>query len=110
VGTPHLLTESEREKVRSTAQTEQLNLLGQSNSREDSPQAADPLDPWMEEENLRSMAQDLENHCSDRETLASLRRLWHPSAMNAAFSLLSAEKHAQIKQWVLELNQSAAGD
>jgi hypothetical protein len=30
--------------------------------------------------------------------------------MNAACKLLSAEKHAQIKQWVLELNQLDAGD
>jgi hypothetical protein len=105
-----LLTESEREKVRSAAQTEQLNLLLQSNSREDSPHAADPLDPWMEEENLRSMAQALENHCLDQETLAQLRRLWRPYAMNAACKLLSPERHAQIKQWVLELNQSASGD
>jgi hypothetical protein len=105
-----LLTESEREKVRSTAQTEQLNLLEQSNSREDSLQAADPFDPWMEEEHLRSMAQDLENYCSDRETLADLRLCWPPYAMNAACKLLSAEKFAQIKQWVVELNRLAAGD
>jgi hypothetical protein len=101
-----LLTESEQEKVRSTAQTEQLNLLEQSNSREDSPQSNDP---WLEQENLADMAQSLDS-CPDRDTLASLRLCWPPYAMNAACKLLSLSKHAQIKQWVLELNQLAAGD
>jgi phage/plasmid-associated DNA primase len=101
-----LLTESEQEKVRSTAQTEQLNLLEQSNSREDSPQSNDP---WLEQENLEGMARDLDS-CPDRDTLACLRLCWPPYAMNAACKLLSLSKHAQIKQWVLELNQLAAGD
>jgi len=103
-----LLTESEREKVWAISQTFQLNLLEQSLS-EESPQAADPCDPWMEEENIRSMAQDLDD-CRDRETLAALRLCWSPYALNGACKLLSAEKHAQIKQWVLELNRLAAGD
>ena len=101
-----LLTESEQEKVRSTAQTEQLNLLEQSNSREDSPQSNDP---WLEQENLEGMARDLDS-CPDRDTLACLRLCWPPYAMNAACKLLSLSKHAQIKQWVLELNQLAGGD
>lgn len=101
-----LLTESEQEKVRSTAQTEQLNLLEQSNSREDSQKSNDP---WLEQENLEGMARDLDS-CPDRDTLAELRLCWPPYAMNAACKLLSLSKHAQIKQWVLELNQLAAGD
>jgi hypothetical protein len=103
-----LLTESEREKVRAIAQTEQLNLLEQSDSRsrEDFPQSSDP---WLERENLADMAQSLDN-CPDRSILADLRLCWPPYAMNAACKLLSAEKHAQIKRWVLELNQLAAGD
>lgn len=104
-----LLTESEREKVRSAAQTEQLNLLEQSNSREDSPRSNQPNDPWLERGNLESMAQSLHS-CPDRSTLADLRLCWPGYAMNEACKLLSAEKHAQIKQWVLELNRSDAGD
>jgi hypothetical protein len=104
-----LLTESEREKVRSAAQTEQLNLLEQSNSREDSPRSNQSNDPWLERGNLESMAQSLHS-CPDRSTLADLRLCWPGYAMNAACKLLSAEKHAQIKQWVLELNRSDVGD
>jgi phage/plasmid-associated DNA primase len=99
-----LLTFSEREKVTATAQTEQLNWLEQSLSSEESPQLEN--DPWLERENLVGMAQSLDS-CSDRDTLADLRLCWPPYAMNAACKLLSAEKHAQIKQWVLELNQSS---
>lgn len=104
-----LLTESEREKVWSTAQTEQLNLLEQSNSREDSPRSNESNDPWLERGNLESMAQSLHS-CPDRSTLAELRLCWPGYAMNAACKLISAEKHAQIKQWVLELNRADAGD
>jgi hypothetical protein len=102
-----LLTESEREKVKATAQTEQLNLLDHSYCKE-SPQSQSS-DPWLEPGNLADMAQNLDS-CPDRDVLADLRLCWPPYAMNAACKLLSAEKHAQIKQWVLELNQSAAGD
>ena len=104
-----LLTESEREKVWSTAQTEQLNLLEQSNSREDSPRSNESNDPWLERGNLESMAQSLHS-CPDRSTLADLRLCWPGYAMNAACKLISAQKHAQIKQWVLELNRADAGD
>jgi hypothetical protein len=104
-----LLTESEREKVRSTAQTEQLNLLEQSNSRGESSRSNESNDPWLERGNLESMAQSLHN-CPDRSTLADLRLCWPGYAMNAACKLISAEKHAQIKQWVLELNRADAGD
>jgi phage/plasmid-associated DNA primase len=63
-------------------------------------------DSWMTEENLAAMASAL-NQCDDRETLAALRECWSGAAMNAACKRLSPEKHAQIKQWVLELNDSS---
>jgi hypothetical protein len=105
-----LLSESEREKVRSTAQTEQLDLLEQSKSNsQDSPRSNQSSYLWLEQKNLESMARDLDS-CPDRDTLADLRLCWPGYAMNAACKLLSAEKHAQIKQWVLELNRADAGD
>lgn len=64
----------------------------------------DHIDIWMAEENLREMASDL-NSCPDRETLAIFRQTWPGYAMNAAAKVLSPEKHSQIKQWVVELNQ-----
>jgi phage/plasmid-associated DNA primase len=100
-----LLTFSEREKVKATGQTEQLNLLDHSYCSE-SPQSSDP---WLERGNLESMAQSLDG-CLDRDTLADLRLCWPGYAMNAACKLLSAEKHFQITQWVLELNRLAAGN
>ena len=106
-----LLTESEREKVRSTAQTEQLDLLepSKSNSHEDSPRSNQSSDPWLEPGNLADMAQSLDI-CPDRDALADLRLCWPGYAMNLACKLLSADKHAQIKRWVLELNRLAADD
>jgi len=71
-----------------------------------SQQEANPsqeVAPWLEPENLESIARDL-NGCEDSETLQLLRECWHPQAMNAACKLLSPEKHAQIKDWVIELN------
>jgi hypothetical protein len=96
-----LLTESQRDKLRALAQTEQLNLLCPDNSEEFLQL---PTDLWLEEGNLAVMAQELES-CPDRETLASLRLCWPPYALNAACKRLDAEKHAQILCWVNELNQ-----
>jgi hypothetical protein len=98
----NLLTESQREKVRALAQTEQLNLLSYGKS-EKSPQVSQ-ADPWLEQENLAVMARELDS-CPDRETLASLRLCWPPYALNAACKRLGAEKQAQILCWVNELNQ-----
>jgi hypothetical protein len=98
----NLLTESQRDKLRALAQTEQLNLLSDGKS-EKSPQVSQ-VDSWLEEENLAAMARELDS-CSDRSTLASLRLCWPPYAMNAACKRLGAEKHAQILCWVNELNQ-----
>jgi hypothetical protein len=60
-------------------------------------------DDWLSEENLAGFVRDL-NDCEDSETLQLLRECWHPQAMNAACKLLSPEKHAQINQWVIQLN------
>jgi len=97
----NLLTEAEQNKVRATAQTFQLSLLTPINNEEESQKP--PTDPWLEEEALRAMARDLDS-CPDRETLASLRLCWPPHAMNAACKLLEPGKYAQVRQWVLELN------
>ena len=63
----------------------------------------DDLSEWLNPEELQKMARDL-NNCEDADTLALLRESWHPEAMNAACKLLSFEKHAQINEWVVELN------
>jgi phage/plasmid-associated DNA primase len=60
-------------------------------------------DDWLKPENLQGMALSL-RECEDAEALALVRKCWLPEAMNAACKLLSPEKHAQIKQWVIELN------
>jgi putative DNA primase/helicase len=60
-------------------------------------------DEWMAQETIEEIAHSL-SECEDAETLALLRECWIPKAMNAACKLLSPEKHAQIKQWVIELN------
>jgi hypothetical protein len=64
-------------------------------------------DPWLDEENIQDIVGHLEL-CSDRETLAELRKTWTSEvakkAMNLACKRLSPEKYAQIKQWVIELN------
>ncbi len=64
-------------------------------------------DPWMTEENLAAIASALSN-CPDKETLGLLRECWSGRAMNAACKRLSVEKHTQIKQWVIELNNKDA--
>lgn len=66
-------------------------------------------DPFMDEESLASMTQDL-NECCNKEMLAALRECWSASAMNAACKRLSLSKHNQIKQWVIELNQLDSDD
>ncbi len=88
----HLLTNAERAKVEAVAATEQLNLLSTS-----------PVDQWMTEENLQSMADSLAQ-CDDAETLAILRECWSAQAMNAACKLLTKEQHTRIKQWVIDSN------
>jgi hypothetical protein len=56
---------------------------------------------------LQAIAADLadENLCPSKEVLAELRVCWSAEILNAACKLLSSERHAQIKNWVAELNQ-----
>ncbi len=46
--------------------------------------------------------------CPNRDELALYRRLYSPAALNAACKQLSPSRHAQILQWVIELNEAAA--
>jgi len=100
----NLLTKAQRRTLKEITAIEQLNLLA-------TPQAiASPetlQDDWLSEENLAGFVRDL-NDCEDSETLQFLRECWHPQAMNAACKLLSPEKHAQIKEWVVKLNSENA--
>jgi hypothetical protein len=41
----------------------------------------------------------------DAEELALVRSLYSPEALNAACKRLSVGRHAQIHQWVIELNE-----
>jgi hypothetical protein len=61
----------------------------------------DDLSGWLSPGELEGMARDL-NGCDDSETLALLRELWSPQALNLACKMLTADKHQQIMQWVLE--------
>jgi hypothetical protein len=86
--------------VPALASAEQPNLLAP-------PPAQAEEDPWMTEENLQSMAEALAQ-CESAQQLALLRQCWPPQAMNLASQWLSPEKHAHIKQWEIELNESVA--
>jgi hypothetical protein len=46
--------------------------------------------------------------CPNRDELALYRRLYSPAALNAACKQLSPSRHAQIRQWVIELNEATA--
>lgn len=81
----------------SIASTEQLNLLAP-------PPAQAEEDPCMAEENLQNMAESLAQ-CQSAEQLGLLQQCWLPEAMNRVYKRLSPEKHAQIKQWVIELKK-----
>jgi phage/plasmid-associated DNA primase len=73
-------------------------------SQLESNPSQEEVDSWMTEENLTVLASDLEV-CDNREALFLLHQCYPGYAMNAACKRLSAEKHAQIKQWDIELNQ-----
>ncbi|HEY9710368.1 MAG TPA: hypothetical protein V6D48_19330, partial [Oculatellaceae cyanobacterium] len=45
--------------------------------------------------------------CDSKETLAVLRTVWDPRAMNLACKRLLPERHSQIMLWVLQLNAEA---
>jgi hypothetical protein len=123
----NLLTKSQQEKLTEIATTKQLNLLDATlspvNPIENPPEATegevndqtprsiqgDTVEPeesgWMSEENIAGFARDLAQ-CDSAEELDLLRSCWNPQAMNAACKRLSPEKHAQIMQWTIELNQA----
>ncbi len=85
--------------VPALASAEELNLVA-------SPSQAEQ-DCWLNEENLQAMAEGLAQ-CESAQQLGLLRQCWLPQSMNLACQRLSPEKHAQIKQWVIELNESVA--
>jgi hypothetical protein len=73
----------------------------------DSTFADEPeVSEWTNPEELEAIARDL-NQCEDAETLALLREAWQPQVMDAAYKLLSSEKHSLIKQWEIELNSTS---
>jgi hypothetical protein len=130
----NLLTKAQRRTLKAIAAVEQLDIFAsQTASAETSESAAqsdlplyqradgqievdqlvigsaapeDDLSEWLNPESLEGIAHDL-NNCEDADTLALLRECWTLEAMNAACKLLSSEKHAQIKDWVLQLNSQA---
>jgi putative DNA primase/helicase len=130
----NLLTKAQRRTLKAIAAVEQLDIFAsETASAETSESAAqsdlplyqradgqievdqlvigsaapeDDLSEWLNPESLEGIAHDL-NNCEDADTLALLRECWTLEAMNAACKLLSSEKHAQIKDWVLQLNSQA---
>jgi hypothetical protein len=64
----------------------------------------DANDPWLEIETLQDIASSLE-FCPNKEELAKLRECFPKYAMAKTAKLLSPEKYAQIKEWVIELNK-----
>jgi hypothetical protein len=67
------------------------------------------------EEDIEDIARILADEvlCADKEALAGLRGVWNNAeAMNKACKRLTVERHAQIKEWVIELNsqQFQVGD
>ena len=65
---------------------------------------SDANDPWLELETLQDIASSLE-FCPNKEDLAKLREGFPKYAIAEAAKLLSPEKYAQIKEWVIELNK-----
>ena len=46
--------------------------------------------------------------CPNRDELSLIRQLYSPATLKAACKQLSPERHAQIRQWVIELNEAIA--
>jgi putative DNA primase/helicase len=90
------LTKTQRSKLKAIASVKQLDLLVPSPTGEEE---------WFSQSNLLCMAEELAQ-CESAEQLDLLRQCWLPEAMNLACKQLSPEKHAQIKQWVVELNRA----
>jgi hypothetical protein len=115
VSVPTVTNPSQEKANPSQTETKQGNLLYQRSDGQieiDKSAIADAapinepkedLSGWFAPENLQGMALSL-CKCEDAEALALAREFWPPEPMNAACKLLPPEKHAQIKQWVIELN------
>jgi hypothetical protein len=127
----NLLTKSQQEKLTEIATTKQLNLLDATlspvNPIENPPEATEgevndqtprsiqgdtvetQQPDWMSEESIQDIFEYLQS-CEDSTELGLLREIWTSDeakkAMNAACKRLSPEKHAQIMQWTIELNQA----
>ncbi len=88
----------------------ELGLLEQSAQLLQSAQIAETVENFDDDlsaENLQAIAADLadESLCPNKEVLAELRECWSVDMLSEACKLLSSERHAQIKNWVAELNQ-----
>jgi DNA-binding MarR family transcriptional regulator len=85
----------------------ETNEVAQPDQRSDGGFQVTDDDSWLDKETIQDIVGHLEL-CSDREALAELRKAWTSEAAKKAMDLacdqLSAEKSAQTKQWVVELN------
>lgn len=93
------LSSKEKAKITEVSNQQQLSLLDVKPVIEEVSLV--PEDKWLNSEELKNMAIALES-CESKETLALLRECWPPHALNKACKLLTAEKHEQIKRWVVE--------
>jgi predicted P-loop ATPase len=66
--------------------------------------------PNYSEKDIEDIKEALANveTCPTKEVLSELRLCWDRQAMNLACKRLTPERHAQIAQWVLELNAERA--
>lgn len=92
------------------SQGEKTSSLDKSSNLDDLDTEDELDEQWLSEENLLSMASDLED-CKSKETLEELRKLYPRRALSEAAKLLPQEKRESIKRWVHELNhQLKVGD
>jgi hypothetical protein len=87
---------------------EQRNALAPTSPIENAPEATPAVadeSTFFEEVSVLAGVLASEAICPDRSELATIRQLYSPAVLNAACKRLSIERHAQIKQWVIELNE-----
>jgi putative DNA primase/helicase len=107
---------------------EESSILGVGNwgaSGVETEQIGVEADPWEEEaiaptplapveisfdEEAAALAGVLANEviCPNRDELSQIRRRYSPATLKAACKQLSPERYAQIRQWVIELNEAIA--
>jgi predicted P-loop ATPase len=92
----NLLTKTQREKLEAIASVRQLDLLAP-------PPATEEAESLLDDTYLLDIAEHLMK-CESREELDALHQCWSAEAMDLACKRLSPEKHAQIKQWDIELD------